>query len=187
MVNLSPPLRGRDWVYIVRQVGERFAGNLALIISTKARTDLSLAHVPEDLISSRGRRSARDQMPIMRSCMLAYRHATGEERACCVTRPNSGSEGDNSECCTNAVYFAYNYLDNKDNRPQKTCDWVYFEWIERAFFRSPLNDIFVGIFLIIFFSYKNAKVNYLVAHPYPQYACMPMFTHCVAKRRRISF
>ena len=45
-------------------------GNLALIISTKARTDLSLAHVPEDLI--RGRRSACDQMPIMRSRMLAY-------------------------------------------------------------------------------------------------------------------
>ena len=53
MVNLSPSPRGRDWVYIVRQVGERFAGNLALIISTKARTDLSLAYVPEDLIHSR--------------------------------------------------------------------------------------------------------------------------------------
>ena len=30
------------------------------------------SHVSEDLIRSRGRRSARDQMPIMRSCMLAY-------------------------------------------------------------------------------------------------------------------
>ena len=73
------------------------------------------------------------------SSLVAFvrsRHATGGERACCVTRPNSGSEGDNSECCTNAVYFAYNYLDNKDNRPQKTCDWVYFEWIERDFFCS---------------------------------------------------
>ena len=50
------------------------------------------------------------------------RHATGGERACYMTRPNNGSEGDNSECCTNAVYFAYNYLNNKDNRPQKTCD-----------------------------------------------------------------
>ena len=56
--------------------------------------------------------------------------------------------------------FAYNYLDNKDNKPQKTCAWVYFEWIERAFFRSPLKAI-------IFFLYKNANVNYLVAHPYP--------------------
>ena len=91
------------------------------------------------------------------------RHATGGERACCVTRPNSGSEGDNSECCTNAVYFAYNYLGNKDDRPQKTCDWVYFEWIERDFFRSPLNDIFVGIFWkeIIFFSYKKCKSQLL--------------------------
>ena len=51
---------------------ERFSGNLALIISTKAQKDLSLAHVPKDLIHSRGRRSARDQMPIMRSRMLAY-------------------------------------------------------------------------------------------------------------------
>ena len=88
--------------------------------------------------------------------------------------------------------FAYNYLDNKDNKPQKSCAWVYFEWIERAFFRSPLNDIFIEIFwkAIIFFLYKNANVNYLVAHPYPQNACMrcmPMLTHCVAKRRRISF
>ena len=56
------------------------------------------------------------------SMLVRSRHATGGERACCMTRPNNGSEGDNSECCTNAVYFAYNYLDNKDNRPQKTCD-----------------------------------------------------------------
>ena len=87
--------------------------------------------------------------------------------------------------------FAYNYLDNKDNRPQKTCAWVCFEWIERAFFRSPLNDVFVGIFwnVIIFFLYKNANIKYLVAHPYPQNACMrcmPMFTHCVAKSNTIS-
>ena len=47
-------------------------GNLALIISTKARTDLSLAHVPENLIRSRGQKSARDQMLIMRSRMQAY-------------------------------------------------------------------------------------------------------------------
>ena len=40
--------------------------------STKVRIDFSLARVPEDLIRSRGRRSARDQMPIMRSRMLAY-------------------------------------------------------------------------------------------------------------------
>ena len=55
--------------------------------------------------------------------------------------------------------FAYNYLDNKDNRPQKTYAWVYLEWIERAFFRSPLNDIFVAIFwnVIIFFLCINAK------------------------------
>ena len=76
--------------------------------------------------------------------------------------------------------FAYNYLDNKDNRPQKACAWVYFEWIERAFLRSPLNDVFVGIFWkVIFFLYKNTIVNYLVAHPNPQNACMhcmPMFT-----------
>ena len=129
------------------------------------------------------------------SSLVAFvrsRHATGGERACCVTRPNNGSEGDNSECCTNAVYFAYNYLDNKDNRPQKTCAWVCFEWIERAFFRSSLKDVFVGIFwnVIIFFLYKNANIKYLVAHPNPQNACMrcmPMFTLFVAKRRRISF
>ena len=30
--------------------------------------------------------------------------------------------------------FAYNYLDNKDNKPQKTCAWVYFDWIDRTFF-----------------------------------------------------
>ena len=77
--------------------------------------------------------------------------------------------------------FAYNYLDNKDNRPQKACAWVYFEWIERAFLRSPLNDVFVGIFwkVIFFFLYKNTNVNYLVAHPNPQNACMrcmPMIT-----------
>ena len=128
------------------------------------------------------------------SSLVAFvrsRHATGGERTCCVTRPNDGSEGDNSECCTNAVYFCL-HLDNKDNIPQKTCAWVYFEWIERAFFRSPLNDIFVGILwkVIIFFLYKNANVNYLVAHHNPQNACMrcmPMFTNSVAKRRRISF
>ena len=37
---------------------------------------------------------------------------------------------------------------------------------------------------------KNANVYYLVALPYPQNACMhcmPMLTHCMAKRRRISF
>ena len=79
------------------------------------------------------------------SSLVAFvrsRHATGGERACCVTRPNNGSEGDNSECCTNAVYFAYNYLDNKDNRPQKTCDGVYFEWIERAFFALSIKRYF---------------------------------------------
>ena len=35
-----------------------------------------------------------------------------------------------------------------------------------------------------------SKVYYLVAHPYPQNACMhcmTMLTHSVAKRRRISF
>ena len=74
--------------------------------------------------------------------LVRSRHATGGERACCMTRPNNGSEGDNSECCTNAVYFAYNYLDNKDNRPQKTCDWVYFEWIERAFFALSIKRYF---------------------------------------------
>ena len=47
-------------------------GESALIISIKARTDLSLAHVPEDLKRSRERRSARDQMLIMRSRVLAY-------------------------------------------------------------------------------------------------------------------
>ena len=77
--------------------------------------------------------------------------------------------------------FAYNYLDNKDNRPQKACAWVYFEWIERAFLRSLLNDVFVGIFwkVIFFFLYKNTNVNYLVAYPNPQNACMrcmPMIT-----------
>ena len=77
--------------------------------------------------------------------------------------------------------FAYNYLDNKDNRPQKACAWVYFKWIKRAFLRFPLNDVFVGIFwkVIFLFLYKNTNVNYLVAHPNPQNACMhcmPMFT-----------
>ena len=47
-------------------------GNLALIISTRVQTDLFLARVSKDLVRSRGRRSARDQMPIMRSRMLAY-------------------------------------------------------------------------------------------------------------------
>ena len=79
--------------------------------------------------------------------------------------------------------FAYNYLDNKDNRPQKALAWVYFEWIERAFLPSPLNDVFVGIIwkVIFFFLYKNTNVNYLVAHPNLQNACMrcmPMFTLC---------
>ena len=56
--------------------------------------------------------------------------------------------------------FAYNYLDNKDNRLQKTCAWVYLEWIERAFFRSPLDDIFVGIFWL-FFSCLHALHAYV--------------------------
>ena len=57
----QPTLEGpRLSMHCKTRVGERFAGNLALIISTKARTDLSLAYVPEDLIRSRGRRSARD-------------------------------------------------------------------------------------------------------------------------------
>ena len=52
--------------------------------------------------------------------------------------------------------FAYNYLDNKDNRLQKA--WVYFDWIERAFLRSPLNDVFVGIFWkVIFFLVQEYK------------------------------
>ena len=69
--------------------------------------------------------------------------------------------------------FAYNYLDNKDNRLQKA--WVYFDWIERAFLRSPLNDVFVGIFWkVIFFLVQEYKlnVNYLVAHLTLQNACM---------------
>ena len=33
------------------------------------------------------------------------RHATGGGRARCVTRPNNGSEGDNSECSADSVYF----------------------------------------------------------------------------------
>ena len=69
----QPTLEGpRLSMHCKTRVGERFAGNLALIISTKARTDLSLAHVPEDLIRSRERKSARDQMLIMRSRMQAY-------------------------------------------------------------------------------------------------------------------
>ena len=54
--------RGRDRVCIVRQVGERFAGNLELMISTRPRTDLplarSLARVPECLIRLRGRQKS---------------------------------------------------------------------------------------------------------------------------------
>ena len=83
------------------------------------------------------------------SSLVAFvrsRHATGGERACCVTRPNNSSEGDNSECCTNAVYFCLQLSRQQRYRLQKTCAWVYLEWIERAFFRSPLDDIFVGIF-----------------------------------------
>ena len=159
MVNLSPPLRDRDWVYIVRQVEERFAGNLALIISTKARTDLSLAYVPEDLIHSRGRRSARDQMPIMRSRMLAT-STQREERERVAWRDQTMALKETTVSVAPMQFiFAYNYLDNKDNRPQKTCAWVDLEWIERAFFRSPLNDIFVGIFwnIIIFFLVQTCK------------------------------
>ena len=58
VMNLSPPLRGRDRVCIVRQVGERFAGNLELMISTRPRTDLPLARVPECLIRLRGRQKS---------------------------------------------------------------------------------------------------------------------------------
>ena len=147
MVNLSPPLRDRDWVCIVRQVEERFAGNLALIISTKARTDLSLAHVSEDLMRSRGRRSARDQMSIMRSRMLAYppswhlfalvTQREEKERVAWWDQTMALKETTISVAPMQFI-FAYNYSDNKDNRQQKTCTWVYFEWIERAFFTPHL-------------------------------------------------
>ena len=84
-------------------------GESALIISIKARTDLSLAHVPEDLIRSRERPNANNEVSYASvSSLVAFvrsRHATEGERACCVTRPNNGFEGDNSEYCTNAVYF----------------------------------------------------------------------------------
>ena len=61
-----------DRVCIVKQVGVRFAGNLALISSTRPRTHPSLARVPEGLIRSYGRRSTGYQMLIMRSRMLTY-------------------------------------------------------------------------------------------------------------------
>ena len=68
--------------------------------------------------------------------------------------------------------FAYNYLDNKDNRPQKACAWVYFKWIERAFLRSPLNDVFVGIFYalqatqkVVLFLIRNVCLCLLLVHP----------------------
>ena len=134
-------------------------GESALIISIKARTDLSLAHVPEDLIRSRGRRSARDQMPIMRSRMLAT-STQREERERVAWRDQTMALKETTVSVAPMQFiFAYNYLDNKDNRPQKTCAWVDLEWIERAFFRSPLNDIFVGIFwnIIIFFLVQKCK------------------------------
>ena len=130
------------------------------------------------------------------SSLVAFvrsRHATGGERERVAWRDQTMALKETTVSVTPMQFiFAYNYLDNKDNKPQKTCAWVYFEWIERAFFRSPLNNIFVGIFwkAIIFFLYKNANVNYLVAHLYLQNACMhcmPMLTHCMAKKRRISF
>ena len=63
--------------------------------------------------------------------------------------------------------FAYNYLDNKDNRLQKA--WVYFDWIERAFLCSPF-----FFWKVIFFLVQEYKlnVNYLVAHLNLQNACM---------------
>ena len=120
-------------------------GESALIISIKARTDLSLAHVPEDLIRSRGRRSARDQMPIMRSRMLAT-STQREERERVAWRDQTMALKETTVSVAPMQFiFAYNYSDNKGNRPQK--------------FRSPLNNIFVGIFwnIIIFFLVQKCK------------------------------
>ena len=69
------------------------------------------------------------------SSLVAFvrsRHATGGERACCVTRPNSGSEGDNSECCTNAAGRRESFSGRK--------------WHEQYFFLYIyLSDIFASI------------------------------------------
>ena len=66
VASLSPPLKRPDRVCVVRHVGERFAGELALVIFPRPLTDLSRARVPEGLIHSRERRHARDQVLIMR-------------------------------------------------------------------------------------------------------------------------
>ena len=50
MVNLSPPLRGPRFNIIDQTIRERFAGNLALIVNTRPRSDLSVACVPEGRI-----------------------------------------------------------------------------------------------------------------------------------------
>ena len=96
MGNLSPPLRVRDRVCIVRQVGVRFAGNLALISSTRPHTHPSLACVPEGLIRSFGRRSAGI---LLRSrCSLSSRNGLSpkQERGRCATKQNNDFEGDYS-------------------------------------------------------------------------------------------
>ena len=69
MVNLSPPLGGPRFSIIDETIRKGSAGNLALIVSTRPQSDLSVACVPEGRIGSREQRCARDQMSIVRSRM----------------------------------------------------------------------------------------------------------------------
>ena len=94
-------------------------GNLALIISTRHWTDLSLARGPEGLIRLRGQRRTRDQMPMMRS------------------RPNNGCEGDYNECCISAAYYY---------RPKKPVPEFTSDKLKVFLIFSLLKDIFVRIF-----------------------------------------
>ena len=93
--------------------------NLALIISTRHWTDLSLARGPEGLIRLRGQRRIRDQMPMMRS------------------RPNNGCEGDYNECCISAAYYY---------RPKKPVPEFTSDKLKVFLICSLLKDIFVRIF-----------------------------------------
>ena len=63
----SQPTPGAPMYRMHYHVEEGFSRDLALIISTRSRTDLSLARVPEGLVCSRGRRNARYQTLIMRA------------------------------------------------------------------------------------------------------------------------
>lgn len=79
------------------------------------------------------------------------RHATEGERACCVTRPNNGFEGDDSEYCTNAVYFCLQLFRQQGQYTAKDLCLSLFGMDWKGFFLLSIK---------LYFRWNPLKCNY---------------------------